>query len=218
MNSDAAKLKEDGYVAEGWVPQLWMWDKIQEAENKGIISPGQKVLELGSGNGSVLMLWAYKGYDVTGIEIQHTLAEYSKKALFRHKKLLANPKVRVIEGSYYPQEHIDYREANPTSDAILLEEKILHERGFRRSEYPYLCIDCWEDVYEKHNFSIRDFDIIYAYLYHPQVPSVAEIFRRYAKHDAKLFLVTDDNPMPRETASLLRVEQHPESHRFFTKA
>ena len=216
MNSDAAKLKSDGYVSEGWIPQLWIWDSIQNAENKGIISPGQKVLELGSGDGSVLMVWTYKGYDVTGIEIQPALARYSIEALSKHKKLLANPRARIIEGSYYPQEYLEYREANPMSDSIVLEERLLSERRYTPSDCPYLMIRCCEDVYEKHNFSLRDFDIFYAYLYSSQIPSVADIFKRYAKYDAKLFLVTDDSEA-QEIAPQLGLKQHPESHQFFTK-
>lgn len=216
MDSDAAKLKEDGYVADGWVPQIWMWDRIQDAENKGIISPGQNVLELGSGNGSALMTWAHKGYNITGIEIQHALANYSKEALLKHRQLLGKSKARIIEGSYYPQGYVEHREANPFSDARLLEEKLLSERGYTISDCPHLMIKCWEDVYDKHNFSIWDFDIIYAYLYNIQVPSVVDVFKKYAKYDAKLFLITDD-AQAAEIASALGLMQDPESQRVYTK-
>ena len=212
---EAIELKSDGYVSEKWEFRIYIWDDIRGLENKGIIWPGQKVVELGSGPGNGSMIFAYKGYPVTLIEMQHALVELAKKYFTKYKRELNNPDVRFIEGSYYPMEEIERRKANPMSHTILLEEKILGNLGYTHSDNPHLFIDCWEDVYEKHKFSLREFDIFYAYLWNAQIPSVADIFRRYAKHDAKLFLFAEG---AEEIAPLVGLKQHPESNVIYTKA
>jgi SAM-dependent methyltransferase len=214
MDGYADELRCRGEVYRSWLPIKIekLWDNIRSAESKGIISPDEKVLELGSGNGSALMTWAYKGYDVTGIEIDPVLAEYSIEALSKHKRFLKNPNVKVIEGSYYPEGYIKYRETSPENQTVALENKFV--KGFDHPAGGYFFLECKQDVYAKNNISLKDFDIIYAYLWKFQMPSVIEMFKKYAKKDAKLFLL---GPDAEEIAPMLGLKQHPSSYQFFTK-
>jgi SAM-dependent methyltransferase len=211
---EAKKLRSEGYVSEKWKYQLAIWDSIQDLENKGIICPGQKVVDLGSGPGNASMEWAYKRYHVTLIEIQHELVELAKEYFTKYKSYLNNPDFRIIEGSYYPLKEIEHRKANPRSETILREEEILRKLNYKHSDYPYIFIDGWEDIYKKHNFSLDEFDIFHAYLWNAQIPSVAEIFKKYAKDDAKLLLFAED---AEEIAPLVGLKQHPKSYHLFTK-
>ncbi len=89
---------------EGWFPliQRNLTKIITNAENKKIITPGTKVLELGSGTGSSSIIWAHNNYNVTGIEISeehYDIAEKKMKEL--HKKSNCPGTMNFVKGSYF---------------------------------------------------------------------------------------------------------------------
>lgn len=60
------------------------------------LKPGQVMLELGSGDGRVMLAAAKRGLNVVGIELNPLLVVYSQVACWRYRK-----QVRVIWGSYF---------------------------------------------------------------------------------------------------------------------
>ncbi len=191
-------------------------DSIRSAEMAGIISPDQKVLDIGSGIGSALAIWYYLGYAATGIELNPVLAAYSKEFFARHKELFAGQDHRIIEGSYYIKKFLDdylqERQKKHLSKAVRMEEKFLE--GYGSIDGPFLFLKCDKDVYSENGISFTDFDIIYAYLWKFQMPSVIEMFKRYAKKDAKLFL---HGPDIEEIPTDLGLKQHSKSYHVYTK-
>ncbi len=58
--------------------------------------PGQTLLELGSGDGRVMLAAAARGYKVVGIELNPLLVLYSRAVTWRYRK-----QVRIIWGNYF---------------------------------------------------------------------------------------------------------------------
>lgn len=214
MNIQAGKLRKQGKVSANYYAiGKELWDDIQIAEDNRVILPSESVLEFGSGNGSALLTWAYKGYNITGIEIDPRLAQYSRNSLAQHKRMFSNSNIRIIQDSYYPAEYIEYRRSNPASQVAALEEHYL--RGFGSARSRFFFLECNRDAYKENKISIADFDIIYAYMWMFQVPSVVEVFQKYAREDAKLFLIT---PNKTDMPTQLGLRQHPSCEHIYTKS
>jgi len=174
---------------EGFIPTSDPWEKIAWEEFYGTIHPGQKVLELGSGLGSVGITFAYKGYPTVMIEKDPVLASASAESAVKYGRMLQAP-AKVIEGSYYCSEYIaDRKQGRYDHRVLMIEGEIASEtRTRRKGKKWYLHVAASEDAYKKHGISFSDFDVIYAYLWPEQTPSVVDMFKRYAKKDAKLLM------------------------------
>jgi hypothetical protein len=72
------------------------------------LKPGQTLIELGSGDGRVLIAAAKEGIDAVGYELNPLLVFYSKLATFRYRK-----KITIIWGNYW-------KKSWPQADAIFV--------------------------------------------------------------------------------------------------
>jgi len=163
-------------------PMIGLGRIINEGEASGLIKPGQRVIDLGSGSGSALMMWAYRGYDVTGIELHSELVKSSRKIISNANGLFGD-RIRIFTGSYYPAEYIKLREHNQSQAKEL--EHAIHTSDADR----FHPVSDGADVYFRNNFSLKDMDVWYAYTWSIQSPSILEMFSLYARDDAVLCLV-----------------------------
>ena len=125
LNSRCKKVN-----TKDWVPsRLAERDSLKHPEELGIIKPGQKVLDMGSGNGSAALVWAYNGYHVTGIELHPELFAISEKAIKEAAHFIKNGSVQVFQGSYYPKEYIEQREKGKSRDQYSAGRNDLRDQG-----------------------------------------------------------------------------------------
>ncbi len=180
------------YRVPGWIPfGKTLYDCITEEEDWKTISGEEKVLELGSGSGSSALIWSYKGYSVTGIELHPGLASTSREMLSHYARLQSVP-VRIIEGSYYPKDYIDARNRGLHTYITQLENIYDQRKPLKDIAQTFMPV-CSEDVYLREGIRISDFDIIQGFFWPYQLPSVCDIFIKYAHKDAKLFAVSAQN-------------------------
>ncbi len=199
-NSDAAKLDIDDWFPMTCSKQFdteGLWEIINYGESLGIIRPGQRVLDLGSGSGSSSITWAYRGYNVICIELHKQLVNCSKNIVKQAQYLIESGiEIKVYHGSYYPKEYIEKRK-NKESTALDIEQKIISTNILKKKStylkrfHPM----CKKDIYKKHNIDLHDIDIFYAYLWEIQAPSVLEMFKQYARDDAILCIFSTMQPI-----------------------
>lgn len=158
-------------------PILWM--AINKAEQSGMISTG-KVLDLGAGNGSSSMIWAYKGYDTIGIELDGLLVNMARKNYDKFTTTFDKPQPKILHGNYFPKEHTKPIVADLKSD--LVNETITYSHNKLHLN------DNGSDVYTSNNISLKDFDIIYGYLWTSQMPDTIDMFKKHARNDALLIV------------------------------
>ena len=183
-----------------WVPMGLgeLWGVINYGQSRGLINPGQTVLDMGSGSGSSSLLWGVRGYNVIGIELYKKLADASKESIMICKRGIPKPKgietmmrctsmipkgidIKVFHGSYYPKSYIEKRE-NGESIAKHIEDALCFIMSGDSVFHPV----CSQDVYEKHNIDLKSIDVFYAYIWGIQGPSIMEMFMEYAHDDATL--------------------------------
>lgn len=162
-----------------------LWAYIKHEEQLGNIRKGMTVLELGTGSGSSALTFSYMGYPIKGIELDKKLADYSREVLLAYSGL-QNAPIQIFGGSYYPKKFVNEMDKSKNSLVRKIEREELGDWGKEKIKQRYFPI-CDEDVYLKNNISIKDFDIIYAYLWAYQFPTVLNMFKQYARDDA-LFL------------------------------
>jgi hypothetical protein len=193
----------------GWLPAgISLWNYIGYEEHKNNIKPGMKVLEPGSGSGSSALIWSYKGYSVVGIEYLDELFEKSSENILKFKHLMKEP-VKFIHGSYYPKENIEDRNSGRCNEVLIIENNELNRcvKGFKIEDHFHP--ECSIDVYKENGIKISDFDIIYAYMWHYQFPSVYDIFKKYARDDAVMMAI---GPRYREIAKDMHMKTQWRSH------
>jgi len=189
-NNILSSMSEEKLIA--WVSiRGYLWDNITHEESLGNISPGQKVLELGSGSGDSILTWSYKGYPVTGIELNKELFIKSKELLEEYSDM-QNAPITLFNGSYYPKEYLKSRKTNEQILRIekeykdyLYAHKASNVEHLRHRFKPV----CDVDIYATKNIDMKEFDIWYAYLWTYQVPSVLDMFKKYARDDAKILMI-----------------------------
>ncbi len=180
------------YNYGGWIPMgRWLWHHIIEEEKAENIFPGQKVLELGSGSGSSTLSWSYAGYPIIGIELEERLASTSKRALLEYKKLQKAP-LKIITGSYYPKEYIEDRNNNLHEHIKRLEAEQYGKRSPEQISATFMPV-CDIDVYKRESINISDFDIVFGFFWPHQLPSIYHMFLQYARNDAVLFAIGNNN-------------------------
>jgi hypothetical protein len=198
----------DDIKAYGWMPvSINLWNYIRNEEHNRLMIPGQKVLELGSGSGCGLLTWSYKGYPVTGIELIADLEQKSRSLLAEYPELTKAP-ITILQGSYYPKRYILDRNKGLHKKVIQLEQQEVRnwsERYVKETFHP----TCGVDIYEKNGISIKDFDVIYAYLWQYQFPSVLDMFKKHARKDSVFLAI---GPNHREIAQSLGLRTYKHSH------
>ena len=205
-----------------WVPiREFLWKNIMREESLGHIRPGQKVLELGSGSGDSILTWSYQGYPVTGIELNSELFSRSKEFLKRYSSM-QNAPVQLFSGSYYSKEYLKDRK-NDDNIVRIEKECVSHLRANGTSNVDHLRARfrpvCDVDVYKANGIDMKDFDIWYAYLWTYQAPSVLDMFKKYARDDAKMLLISkwgDDVALElglevHKSSNIVTKKQHPYS-------
>ncbi|MFA6073142.1 MAG: class I SAM-dependent methyltransferase [Candidatus Woesearchaeota archaeon] len=192
-NNSARNLKLN-QLTPRWIPisNYKLWNIIQQGETQGYLKKGMKVLDLGGGTGSSAFIFSYNKYNVISIELNHDLATFArtKELEFKSKfkdKLLG--KINFLEGSYYSEEYISQREKNPEQNLLItmLEDKY---SAVRDEVFFPVCV---EDVYKKNKINFGEFDVIYAYLWDVQTPSVIDMCTKYAKEDAVFIFISHLN-------------------------
>jgi 16S rRNA A1518/A1519 N6-dimethyltransferase RsmA/KsgA/DIM1 with predicted DNA glycosylase/AP lyase activity len=83
-------------------------DRVPEALELTNLKPGQTILELGSGDGRVLIAAARKGINSVGYELNPLLVVYSKLRAIKYRKY-----VKIIWGNYWVKQW-------PKADAIFV--------------------------------------------------------------------------------------------------
>jgi len=180
----------------GWYPiKDYLWYNILNEETLGNIHPGEKVLDLGSGAGDSVLTWSYKGYSVTGIEIDKKLYTGSKELLKQYSDIMKAP-VELFNGSYYPKKYIEERKNKERIQLIeedlktyLIEHSPSNIKHLKQRFKPV----CNRDIYEMNNIDLKKIDIWFAYLWPYQAPSVFDMFIKYARDDAKILLISKFN-------------------------
>ncbi|MGV8141326.1 MAG: hypothetical protein ACP5NW_02705 [Candidatus Woesearchaeota archaeon] len=175
-----------------------LWGIIKFEEYQGNIVKGQKVLECGTGSGSTALLWAYNGYPVTSIEIDGSLAENTERQLrtiadrlrpeiskeeYEHYRNACS-NIRLFKGySYYPTTYEEEYKGNTFVHKLERElwSTVMASDRSKLSEILF-----GKDPYDV--ISIKDFDILYAFVYPNHTMPIMDMFNRYARDDAKLAL------------------------------
>ncbi|MEM4637786.1 MAG: hypothetical protein QXK76_02020 [Candidatus Woesearchaeota archaeon] len=157
---------------------------IKQEERLGNIRKGQKVLDLGSGNGTAAFTWSNNNYKVIGIEIDIKLYNIAVNALKKYPEL-KQLDVKFFNGSFYP---LEYKKTDKT---INLESKLLKELSLRNvsNNYTPYFIPFKDTIYNDNNINIKEIDIFYAYVWSFQMPSIFEMFEQLARNDAKLIII-----------------------------
>lgn len=83
-------------------------DRVPDIQKLCRLKPGQSVLELGSGDGRILLSFARQGIRSVGYEINPFLVIYSKIITFKYRKL-----VKIHWGNYWTKQW-------PPTDAIFV--------------------------------------------------------------------------------------------------
>ena len=159
---------------------------IDNGEKQGYMRKGQTVLDMGSGSSSSSILWAHRGYNVVGIELQPNLVHIAELALYTCQDIIPEGlEVKIYQGSYFPESYHNKRLSGKSS-AIAEENKVAGNGN--PGDY-YLFPPFKEDAYKKNNINLNDIDVFYAYAWQMQAPSILEIFKDYARDDATLCMV-----------------------------
>jgi hypothetical protein len=199
-DDQAEMLGLDHWLSTTQRDYYWLWDTIGNAENKGIIHPGQSVLDLGSGSGSSTMQFASRGYRTIGIELDLQLHIISRDVSSRARILFGKNIPRFVHGSYYPKEYIRGRKGKKDLVSELQEPHSAVERQF-------LFLECKEDVYEREHIDLRKINIFYAYKWAIQMPTVVDMFIKYSNRNAILMMLGpfDHNDIISEHLGLRKV-------------
>jgi len=174
-----------------WVPIGESLHKsILYEENKGTISKGQKVLELGGGSGDSILTWSYNSYPITSIELNKDIYLSSIKSLQKYEHI-KNAPTNIYCGNYYLKQELENWNNN-TYTRELEAEELAHltwhnKKNVKNIEKRFNTASTF-DVYKKYKIDLKEFDIWYAYLWPYQTPSVLDMFKKYARDDA-IFLV-----------------------------
>jgi hypothetical protein len=193
---------------EAWKPiGECLWNYIKHEETLGNITKGMNVIELGTGSGSSSLIWSYMNYSITSIEIDSNLVKYAKELndLFSN---LQNAPLKIIEGSYYPLEFVDYMNTNKDSMVTEIECNKKLKWGLDYVEKTHFPI-CAKDIYEENNISLKNFDIIYAYAWPYQFPSLFDLYKKHARDDALFLAIGPDHI---EIANKLGLKTSIDSH------
>jgi len=156
---------------------------IEDGIASDLFVPGQKVVDLGGSIGLTSLDWASYGFDVTSIEISKKAHNYAVDFFkeLKNKGIIEDENITFINGNYFTQEYIKKRQSK-NSVASNLEKEYENQEIFANKVL--FTKNPVEDIYKKNNFSLRDFDVFYAYLWAVQVPSMMELFKYHSKPGA----------------------------------
>lgn len=142
---------------------------IADARTKGLIpEPPAAVLDLGSGNGVVVALFAAHGYDTYGIEIQDTLVAHAQRNLVD-----CNLPATIAQGNYFPP---DVRQRTHPREHVLLTET--------------------PDPYLKLGKQIDEFDLFFIFPFIKQRESIFDLFNTHAQQGARLLVARESGHWP----------------------
>lgn len=179
--------------------QMDFLEVIRSPNEKSSDSEKPIFLDLGSGLGGKVAIASHFGHRAYGIELNSVLVKMGKNKLIRKLKrdrsLEQGSICRIAQGSYFPQEYVDMRESGD-SVAMWFEQ---NDKGIRTFDKGKTRSDLMglgkifhpeaspEDPYTQLGIGLEDVDVFFGYLWEVQIPSVLEIFSRYAKEDAVLY-------------------------------
>ncbi len=163
-------------------------DMADFSRDTNLIPKQGMVLDLGSGLGISSIRWVSEGYKATGIEINESLANLSKRITSNliNKGYMKKNKMKVLQGSYFPAEYIDARNEGLTK-APYFEDKMV----FKGHESLGLKVLSPEqnnpEIYTQAGTEFSDFDIYYGFLWNTQTPSALEMFSMYSTKPKAIF-------------------------------
>ena len=161
--------------------------EIENALSEGILKGNESVIELGSGLGLSSLVWAANGFNINGMEIDQELYSQSQIMLadLSHQKVLNGEAIKLVQGSYFPIEYIEFRKKHATK-TLTLENDFSYTRLARNNEVFFPIQNNPELYNDKFGKNYSDFDITYAYIWDLQTPSTLEMFALLSKKEAIL--------------------------------
>ncbi len=152
-------------------------------EVQGILEPGQRVLEMGSGLGGIAMLFALAGYAVEGYDINWASHCIARRVLDRLNDSLDSAPLdcNLHFGSYFPAENIALRDCGRSMAEDLEDKYIRLFPGDDDYVFPILGSLTARDY--------EDFDVFFNYAWDDQVASVCELFSLYAPRHGVLIMI-----------------------------
>lgn len=154
-----------------------MRNELQHLISQGILKQGNKILELGSANGLMTMLFASVGLNAYGIEINEKLVRLAHEKLeeLRSKGLMPeNVYCKFGKGSYYLEDLVSEKE-----------KKELVE-GLGRQDPAVIFPFREGNPYQQLGINFGDLDVIYGFLWDEDEMNVWKLFAKHAKQNAKL--------------------------------
>lgn len=145
----------------------WTGRAINRAmKHKSMPKPPATVLDLGSGDGRVVMAFAQKGYNAYGIEINEQLVNKSwEKTSF----VTLSGTASFTHGNYLPQ-----------------------EMRTRLKPEPHVLLQDTPDPYKQIGKTPQDFDMFFIYPHGGQMDSIFDFFKTYARKSAVLMALGDE--------------------------
>lgn len=150
---------------------------LQQLVQQGILKQGNKILELGSANGLMTVLFASVGLNAYGIDINRELVDLANKKLedLRSKGLLPeNVDCKFANGSYFLEDLVEEGEKAKLKEGV--------ERHDRAVVFPFE----EGNPYQQLGINFRDFDVVYGFLWDEDERNVWQLFAKHAKPNAKL--------------------------------
>lgn len=140
--------------------------EIKQAMKAGLLpKPPATVLDLGSGNGIAAALFALKGFDAYGIELNPGLVTRSQEHASR-----VGLKLTIAMGNYFPRD---------------VREKLKEDYHVRLRDSA--------DPYKALGREFKDFDLIFNYPFPTQMPAIFQLFGDYARKGQRLMLFGNEN-------------------------
>lgn len=175
----------------------------------GIIKPGMKFIDLGAGLGLPTISAAHIGLVAGGIEYNPTLARGAQEliALTRKVGLLPPETIcKVVEGSYFP---IEYSAIRFNNGSIAQQHEKEVSEWIVDNEIRLIPESSNHDVYADLGIKLEEADVVFAYTWDVQTPSVLEIFAEYTKQNAILIHKSAfETPVTREAISDLKLKRN----------
>lgn len=154
-------------------------EALRHLRASGAVSPGAAFLDLGAGTGNIVATAAYAGLKGYGIELDAWLVERAHATFgsLRARGLLApGALARIAAGNYFPRAYFEAHRQRRSIAATF--EEALSPAAWTASPTT--------DPYAELGISLADVDVFFCYAWTQQVPSVWELFSRYARPDALL--------------------------------
>ncbi len=163
----------------------------------GEVSPTGRFLDLGAGDGKIVVDAGSLGLNSYGIEINPNLAQQWEENIRsgrEHGKTPDNSRCQVVLGSYYPKEYIFLREQGRTiapryEDGLFYRsygsETVCCDLGDERDRV-FHPVSSDQDPFKALGFHIEDVDLFFNYSWGIELPSVLEMFSIFGRRDSVL--------------------------------